>query len=75
VGQYKFQALVRLYPGSDRETEARPGSSPRRMVVRGRNDETRRSQVFNALVGCDEEGPFRPGSAQLLVTLRLAGTT
>src|SRR5260370_15277927 len=28
------------------------------MVVRGRNDEPRRSQVFNALVGCDEEGFF-----------------
>lgn len=71
--QYKFQALVTMYAGQGREPDAKLDSAPRRMVLRGRNDETRRSQFFTALVSCDDEGPFRPGSPQWLVTLRLAG--
>ena len=70
--RYKFQALVTLYAGKGRERRE-AGSGPRRMVLRGRNDETGRSQFFAALVSCDDEGPFRPGSPQWLVTLRLAG--
>ena len=71
--RYKYQALVTLYAGSDRRPDARLGPAPRRMVLRGQNPETRRSQLFTALVSCDDGGPFRPGSPQLLVTLRLAG--
>jgi hypothetical protein len=74
VKRYKFQALVTLYTGKGREPAAKLSSAPRRMVLRGRNDETRRSQLFTALVSCDGEGPFRPGSPQWLVTLRLAGS-
>lgn len=70
--QYKFQALVILYEGSD--GAPRPlSSAPRRMVLQGRNDESGRSQVFTALVSCDDDGPFRPGSSRVLATLRLAG--
>ncbi|MGH3183033.1 MAG: hypothetical protein ACRDOE_14185 [Streptosporangiaceae bacterium] len=70
---YKYQALVTLYAGGDRDPDTTLGSAPRRMVLRGRNEETRRSQFFTALVSCDDGGPFRPGSRQLLVTLRVAG--
>jgi hypothetical protein len=68
---YKFQALVTL-DGGDSPC-AQLGSAPRRMVVRGRNEESGRSQIFTALVSCDDEEPFRPGSSRLLATLRLAG--
>ena len=73
VNRYKYQALVRLYAGRDGGPDTTLGSTPRRMVLRGRNEETRRSQFFTALVSCDDDGPFRPGSRQLLVTLRMAG--
>jgi hypothetical protein len=44
------------------------------MVLRARNIETTRSQVFNALISSEDYGrPFRPGSQRVLVTLRLAG--
>ena len=68
--QYKFQALVTLY--GDGDPCAQLGSAPRRIVVRGQ-DEFGRSQMFTALVSCDDEKPFRPGSPRLLATLRLAG--
>jgi hypothetical protein len=73
VKRYKYQALVTLYPGNDRGLETALGSAPRRMVVRGLDEEAQRSQFFTALVSCDDDGPFRPGRPQLLVTLRLAG--
>ena len=71
--RYKFQALVTLYAGKGGEPGARLDPAPRRMVLRGRNDQTRRSQFFTALVSCEDDRPFRPGSPQVLVTLRLAG--
>jgi hypothetical protein len=70
--QYTFQALVALYGGDD-DTRPVLGSAPRRMVLRGRNDESGRSQIYTALVGCDDERPFRPGCPRFLATLRLAG--
>jgi hypothetical protein len=73
VKHYKYQALVTLYAGGDRGPDTTLGSAPRRMVLRGRNEETRRKQFFTALVSCDDDGPFRPGGRQLLVTLRVAG--
>lgn len=71
--RYKFQALVTM--GGDGEGGPRVmlGSAPRRMVLRGRNDETGRSQIFTALVSCEDEAPLRPHGRQMLVTLRLAG--
>jgi len=70
VKRYKFQALVAL---NGKEPDARPGPDPRRMILRGRNDESRRSKLFSALISCDDDGPFRPGGRQQLVTVRLAG--
>lgn len=70
---YKFQALVTVYAENDGDPCAKLGPAPRRIVLRGRNDESGRSQVFTALVSCDDDGPFRPGSPRRLVTLRLAG--
>jgi hypothetical protein len=43
------------------------------MVVCGRDEETKRSQFFSALISCDDDEPFRPGGCQRLVTMRLAG--
>ncbi|HEY6309268.1 MAG TPA: hypothetical protein VIY52_00460 [Streptosporangiaceae bacterium] len=70
--RYKFQALVTLYPERGGVPNGNLGSAPRRMVLRGRNEESGRSQVFTVLVSCDD-APFRPGSARVLATLRLAG--
>ena len=71
--RYKFQALVTMRGDGDGGPRVALGSAPRRLVLRGRNDESGDSQIFNALVSCDDEGPFRPESRQWLVTLRLAG--
>jgi hypothetical protein len=72
--RYKYQALVTLYPPHDGTPRPELGTDPRRMVVRAMNDESRRSQVFTALVSSDDNGrPFRPGADQVIVTLRLAG--
>lgn len=72
--RYKYQALVTLNPAGDGTAPVKLGTDPRRMVVRAVNDESRRSQVFSVLVSSDDDGrPFRPGSDQVVVTLRLAG--
>ncbi len=71
--RYKFQALVTLYGEDDGGPNTRLSGEPCRMVLRGRNDDSGRSQIFNALVSCDDDAPFRPDSRTMLVTLRLAG--
>jgi hypothetical protein len=73
VKRYKFQALVIMGGDGDGGPRVTLGPAPRRMVLRGRNDETGHSQVFSALVSCEDEAPFRPHGHQMLVTLRLAG--
>jgi hypothetical protein len=73
VKNYKYQALLTLYPGSDAVLHGKLDSAPHRMVLRGRNADSGRSQVFTALVSCDDSQPFRPGSPRVLVTLRVAG--
>jgi hypothetical protein len=73
VKRYKFQALVTLDGNKDSELAARLSRDPHRIVVRGRDEEARRSQFFAALVSCDDDGPFRPGGRQRLVTMRLTG--
>jgi hypothetical protein len=71
--QYKFQALVTLYAGGEGNAGERLGPAPRRIVLRGHNDESNRNQLYTALVSCDDDGPFQQGKPQQLVTLRLAG--
>jgi hypothetical protein len=73
VKRYKFQALVTLNGKQDPELDVRLSPEPHRLVVRGRDEEAHRSQFFSALVSCDDDGPFRPGSRQRLVTMRLTG--
>jgi hypothetical protein len=73
VKRYKFQALVTMGGDGNGGPRVKLSSAPRRMVVRGRNDQTGHSQVFSALVSCEDEAPFRPHGRQMLVTLRLAG--
>jgi hypothetical protein len=71
--QYKFQALVKVYAGSDGNPCEKLGPAPRRIVLRGHNDESHHNQLYTALVSCDDDGPFKPGSSQHVVTLRLVG--
>jgi hypothetical protein len=71
--QYKYQALLTVYPGGDGNPCEQLGPAPRRMVLRGHHDESHRNQLYTALVSCDDGGPFQQGHSQLLVTLRLAG--
>ena len=68
--RYKYQALVTMYPGSG-GPDARLGSSPRRMVLRCRNDDSGESHMFTTLVSCDDNEPVAPGSPHTLATLRL----
>jgi hypothetical protein len=67
----KFQALVT--PNASDEARKKLGPGSHRMVLRAQNSETGRSQVFAALVDADEEGPFRPGKPEVVVTLRVIG--
>ena len=71
--RYKFQALVTLTGQENAGPGVHLGPEPHRMVVRGRDEETRRSQFFSALISCDDDGPFRLGDRGVLVTLRSAG--
>ena len=70
---YKFQALVTPYLDEEGDARAKLSAGSRRMVLRARNSETRRSQVFSALIDAEDDEPFRPGKPQILVTLRVAG--
>ena len=70
--RYKFQALVTPQPG-DEDAHAKLSSGSHRMVLRARNSETRHNEVFSALVDNDGDGPPRPGSPQIMVTLRVVG--
>ena len=71
--RYKFQALVTMGGDSDGSPRVMLGSAPRRIVIRGRNDETGHSQIFSALISCEDEGPFRAHDREMLVTLWLTG--
>lgn len=71
--RYKFQALVTLTGQEESGPGPHLGPEPHRMVVCGRDEETKRSQFFSALISCDDDEPFRPGGCQRLVTMRLAG--
>jgi hypothetical protein len=65
VKRQKFRALVTLYPESDGVPRGELSPSPRRMVLRGRNADSGRCQVFTALVNCGGNHPFRPGSPRV----------
>ena len=71
--RYKFQALVTMGEDGDGGPRVTLSSAPRRLVLRGRNDESGHSQIFSALVSCEDEAPFRAHGDHVLVTLRLAG--
>ena len=67
----KFQALVTPDQGGD--TRAKLSSGSHRMVLRAESSDTHRTQVFSALVDGEDDGPFRPGKPQVMVTLRVIG--
>src|ERR1700756_1462896 len=70
--RFKYQALVT--PNTDDDgARAKLSSGSHRMVLRAENSETHRSQVFSALVDGEDDGPFRAGSPQIMVTLRVVG--
>ena len=62
--QYKFQALVRLYTDGDGKPLTALGTAPRRVVLRGRNEEDGRSQVYNALVSALSAAPAYSSAAR-----------
>ena len=71
--RFKYQALVTPDEDDDGDARAKLSSGSHRMVLRAQNSETRRSQVFSALVDGEDGGPFRAGSPQIMVTLRVVG--
>ncbi len=71
--RYKFQALVTPFADDDDDARSKLSSGSHRMVLRAENSQTHRSQVFSALVDGEDEGPFRAGSPQVMVTLRVIG--
>ncbi len=71
--RYKFQALVTPFADDDGDARSKLSSGSHRMVLRAENSETHRSQVFSALVDGEDDGPFRAGSPQIMVTLRVVG--
>ena len=71
--RYKFQALVTPNADDDDDARAKLSSGSHRMVLRAMNSETHRSEVFSALVDGEDDGPFRAGSPQIMVTLRVVG--
>jgi hypothetical protein len=71
--RYKYQALVTPIADDDDEARALLSSGSHRMVLRAENSETHQSQVFRALVDGEEGDPFRAGSPQIMVTLRVVG--
>jgi hypothetical protein len=71
--RYKFQALVTPFADDDDDARSKLSSGSHRMVLRAENSQTHRSQVFSALVDGEDDGPFRAGSPQVMVTLRVIG--
>ena len=71
--RFKYQALVTPFADDDGDARSKLSSGSHRMVLRAENSETHRSQVFSALVDGEEGGPFRAGSPQIMVTLRVVG--
>jgi hypothetical protein len=71
--RFKYQALVIPYADADDDARAKLASGSHRMVLRAENSETHRSQIFSALVDSEGEEPFRAGSPQIMVTLRVIG--
>ena len=71
--RYKYQALVTPSADDDEDDRSKLCSGSHRMVLRAENSETHHSQVFQALVDCDDGGPFRAGSPHIMVTLRVVG--
>ena len=51
--RYKFEALVTPDATNDDDARAKLGFGSHRMVLRAANSETRRSQVFRALVDAE----------------------
>jgi hypothetical protein len=72
VKRYKFQALVTPSANDVDHAVEMLSSGSHRVVLRAENSETRRSQVFAALVDGEGEA-FRPGKPEIVVTLRVLG--
>ena len=73
--RYKFQALVTPDEDDDGDARAKLSSGSHRMVLRAQNSETRRSQVFSALVDGEDDGPFRAGARRSWSRCGSSGTT
>ena len=61
----QIPGLVTLCPESDGVPRGELSPSPRRMVLRGRNADSGRCQLFTALVRRGDNHPFRPGNPRM----------
>ena len=61
----QIPGLATLYPVSDGVLRGELSPSPRRMVLRGRNADSGRCQLFTARVSCGDNHPFQPGSPRM----------
>jgi len=73
VQRYKYQALVTPFADDDGDARTKLSSGSHRMVLRAKNIETHRTEVFSALVDGGEDEPLPAGSPQIMVTLRVIG--
>jgi hypothetical protein len=71
--RYKFQALVTPSPDTGGDLRVQFISGSHRMVLRAESSEAHRTQVFSALVDGQDDGTFRPGNPEVMVTLRVIG--
>jgi len=62
VKRYKYQALVTLVAKDDDGPDPALGPAPRRMILRGPDEETHRNRFFTALVSCGGGAPCRPAA-------------
>ena len=71
--RFKYQALVTPFADDGGDARSKLSSGSHRMVLRAENSGTHRTEVFQALVDGEDDGPFRAGSPQIMVTLRVIG--
>lgn len=71
--QYKYQALLTLYPPESGGLTAALPPRTRCLVVRAEHHGTRASKIFSSVVATTDERPLRPGEARVPVTVQLNG--
>lgn len=71
--RFKYQAMVTPFADDGGDARSMLSAGSHRMVLRAKNSETHRTEVFSALVDGGEGDSLRAGSPQIMVTLRVIG--